>query len=181
LALLGIAVVAFAAVQMWPSQSAAPAASASNSRAARKGASGTVDPASLSVRLDALQGKRPGPGAADRNPFRFQPKPPPPPPPQPKPESGGARGAAPEPPPVPAGPPPPPPIPLKFFGIVEKPGAGKVAAFTDCRSTYYGREGEVVAGQYRLVKIGIESVVMEYTDGRGRATIRLSGQECVSK
>lgn len=181
LILLGIAVVAFAAVQMWPSQSAAPAAPTSNSRAARKGTPGTVDPTSLNVRLDALQGKRPGPGEAERNPFRFQPKPPPPPPPQPKTESGGARGAALEPPPVPAGPPPPPPIPLKFFGIVEKPGAGKVAAFTDCRATYYGREGEVVAGQYRLVKIGIESVVMEYTDGRGRTTIRLSGQECVSK
>ena len=42
-------------------------------------------------------------------------------------------------------------------------------------------EGDIIAGQYRLVKIGVESVVMEYVDGRGRTTIRLSGQECVGK
>ena len=41
--------------------------------------------------------------------------------------------------------------------------------------------GEIVAGQYRLVHIGVESVVMEYADGRGRETIRMSGQECVGK
>jgi hypothetical protein len=56
-----------------------------------------------------------------------------------------------------------------------------VAAFSDCRMTMRGREGEVIAGQYRLVHIGVESVVMEYVDGRGRETIRMSGQECVGK
>jgi hypothetical protein len=44
-----------------------------------------------------------------------------------------------------------------------------------------GKEGDVIAGQYRLVHIGNESVVMEYVDGRGRTTIRQSGQECVGK
>jgi len=53
--------------------------------------------------------------------------------------------------------------------------------FSDCRSTMRGKEGEIIAGQYRLVKIGTESVVMEYVDGRGRQTIRQSGQECVGK
>jgi hypothetical protein len=78
-------------------------------------------------------------------------------------------------------PPPPPKIPLKFIGIIEERGGGKLAAFSDCRVTMHGREGEIVAGQYRLVHIGIESVVMEYADGRGRETIRMSGQECVGK
>ena len=44
-----------------------------------------------------------------------------------------------------------------------------------------GREGDIIDGRYRLVRIGVESVVMEYLDGRGRTTIRLSGQECVSE
>jgi hypothetical protein len=133
------------------------------------------------VRLDELKETRPEPGEAERNPFRFKPPPPPPPP---VPTGRGAGNASKPPAPEDTGPPPPPPpppIPLKFFGIVEKPGLGKLAAFTDCRATYYGREGDIIAGQYRLVKIGIESVVLEYVDGRGRTTIRQSGQECVNK
>ena len=69
-----------------------------------------------------------------------------------------------------------------LIGLMEGvPGQGKVAAFSDCRTTMRGREGEIIAGQYRLVKIGVESVVLEYVDGRGRTTIRMSGQECVGK
>jgi hypothetical protein len=64
---------------------------------------------------------------------------------------------------------------------MDVPKLGKVAALSDCRMTMRGREGEVIAGQYRLVRIGVESVVMEYVDGRGRTTIRMSGQECVGK
>jgi hypothetical protein len=83
---------------------------------------------------------------------------------------------------APTGPAQPPAIPLKYIGLMEGvPGQGKVAAFSDCRTTMRGREGEIIAGQYRLVKIGVESVVVEYVDGRGRTTIRMSGQECVGK
>jgi hypothetical protein len=70
---------------------------------------------------------------------------------------------------------------LKFIGLMEVPGMGKIAAFSDCRTTFRGREGEILDGRYRLVRIGVESVVMEYADGRGRTTIRMSGQECVGK
>jgi hypothetical protein len=41
---------------------------------------------------------------------------------------------------------------------------------------YHGREGETIEGRYRIVRIGQESIVMEYEDGRGRTTIRLTGQ-----
>ena len=82
-----------------------------------------------------------------------------------------ARPTSGPPPPV-TGPPPPPPIPLKFIGIVEKPGGLKVAAMSDCRSTYYGSEGQIIDGRYRLIKIGVESMVIEYVDGRGRTTVR---------
>ncbi len=84
-------------------------------------------------------------------------------------------------PPVPTGPPPPPPIPLKFIGTVEPTPGDRVAALSDCRYTFRGREGDIVDGRYRLVRIGVESIVMEYLDGRGRTTIRLNGQECVSR
>jgi hypothetical protein len=77
----------------------------------------------------------------------------------------------------PAGAPPLPPIPLRFIGIVEAPGQAKrLAALVDSTGhTFQGREGDVVVGQYRILKIGVESIDMAYLDGRGRQTIRLSG------
>jgi hypothetical protein len=77
---------------------------------------------------------------------------------------------------VPAGPPPPPPIPIKFFGLVELRGQ-RVAAFTDTRgSTFYGKEGDIIEGRYRVRRVSTDSVELEYLDGRGRQTIRLTGQ-----
>ena len=89
LAVLGVALVALVAYQMWPEQSAAPALGASNRQAAnrrtgaaRSGAArGEIDPAELKVRLEALQAKAPDFDKDERNPFRFQPPPAPPPPP----------------------------------------------------------------------------------------------------
>jgi hypothetical protein len=43
-------------------------------------------------------------------------------------------------------------------------------------SPIYGKEGETVLGQYRVLKIGVESIDIAYADGRGRQTIRLTGQ-----
>ena len=169
LALLGVVVVAFVAFRMWPAGEAVPAIPASNHPQAASRGQKAVQPSDLEVRLGTLTAPRPAPDDAVRNPFRFQPKPAPPP-----------VAVAPPPPPMPAGPPPvtgpppPPPIPLKFIGIVEKAGL-KVAAMSDCRSTYYGTEGEVIDGRYRLVRIGVESMVIEYVDGRGRTTVRLEG------
>jgi hypothetical protein len=39
----------------------------------------------------------------------------------------------------------------------------------------YGKEGDVIDGRYRIVRIGVESIELTYLDGRGRQTIRLSG------
>ena len=73
-------------------------------------------------------------------------------------------------------PPTVPPIPLKFIGTMEQ-GSRKVAIFSDGRGLpVYAFEGQLVLGQYKLVKIGVESVVMEYPDGRGRQTIPMRGQ-----
>ncbi len=123
------------------------------------------------VHLDALEAGRQEPGAATRDIFRFRVKPPPPPPPPPKPVVGPSL------PPPPPGPPPVPPITLKFIGVVETaPPGRRVAVLSDGRgSPVYGHEGETVLGQYRILRIGAESIEMSYLDGRGRQTIRLSG------
>ncbi len=82
-------------------------------------------------------------------------------------------------PPAPTGPPPPPPpppIPYKFIGLVESGPAKRIAVLSDGRgSPVYGREGDIIEGRYRILRIGAESIEMEHIDGRGRQTIRLSG------
>jgi len=81
-------------------------------------------------------------------------------------------------PPVPTGPPPPPPITLRFIGLIEAPPrTGRVALLSDGRGgLMYGREGDTVDGRYRMLRVGLDSIEMAYLDGRGRQTIRLSGQ-----
>jgi hypothetical protein len=76
----------------------------------------------------------------------------------------------------PPGPPPPPPITLKFIGIVRKTGQdAPIAVLSDARGIYHGREGDLIEGRYRIVRIGNETIEMTYADGRGRQLIRLSG------
>ena len=54
---------------------------------------------------------------------------------------------------------------------------GRVAILSDARGgVFYGREGEIVEGRYRILKIGVESIDIAYLDGRGRQTIRHTGQ-----
>jgi hypothetical protein len=113
-----------------------------------------------------------------RNLFQFKPKAPPPAPRPAVPVAGGPALGAPVviAPPVPQGPPPPPPITLKYIGVLET-AQGRVAAFRDTGGDIvYGKEGDIIDGRYRLLKIGVESADLAYVDGRGRQTIRLSGQ-----
>ena len=170
LVLLGVAVAGFFATRTWSGSTVTPAPSSNQAKSQKKD-DARIDPKELKVRLEALEASRPEEGGSDRNPFRFQPKAAPAPPP-----------SAFKPPPVetaPAGPPPPPPIPpipLKYMGSVEKPGGVKIAALSDCRAaTFAAAEGETVDGRYRVVKIGIESLMIEYVDGKGRQTLRREG------
>lgn len=184
LLVLGALVVVLAAVivrMVWPATSGAPAAAsnpaAANATPARRAPNtpaAPAAPAGAGVHLDALNAERPKP-ETERNLFRFKPKAPPPPPPV-------AVATAPpvSAPVVPTGPPPPPPlapITLKFIGIVEAPSHGeKIAILSDGRNApFYGKEGAIIEGRFRILKIGVESVEMAYADGRGRQTIRLTG------
>lgn len=183
LILLGLAVLALVVVKLMPSGSATPTRPASNQPgpAATTGQTAALNPKDLDVRVEDLQTDRPPPSGDSRNPFGFQPKAAPPPPDMPPPVMTAPPVT--NVPPVdttPRGDPPPPPIPLKYLGIVEGQGR-KLAALSDCKFTYTGEEGEIVDGRYRLVKIQTESVIMEYVDGRGRTTIRQSGQDCVGR
>lgn len=147
-----------------------------SAREARGGGNGFVASTPPEVRLDALEAPPPAPAASARNPFRFQPVAAPGPtavrpvpPPNVAALPGGASGTA-EPGVRAAA-----PIALKFIGIIEAPGVGKVAALSDGRFVYHGREGDIIDGRYRIVKIGVESIVLEHVDGHGRQTIRLTG------
>ena len=79
---------------------------------------------------------------------------------------------------VPTGPPPPPPIPLRFIGYLDQAGeVPRVAVLSDGRGNVFnGEEGDVIEGRYRVLRIGNDSADLIYVDGRGRQTIRLSGQ-----
>jgi hypothetical protein len=77
---------------------------------------------------------------------------------------------------VPAGPPPPPPIAVKFFGLITVRGE-RVATFSDARgNVFHGKEGDIIEGRYRVLRVGTDSVELAYLDGRGRQTLRLTGQ-----
>lgn len=137
-------------------------------------------PVAEGVRLDALSVSRAKPSEATRDPFRFRAK-----------GAGGPANASsspgapvftPVPAPAaasePAGPPPPPPISLKFIGVVETADGLKLAVLSqgEGRAPMHGKEGDIIDGRYRILKIGTESIEMAYLDGRGRQTIRLTGQ-----
>jgi hypothetical protein len=75
--------------------------------------------------------------------------------------------------------PPPPPIPLKYYGF----GAGKPAEgprrgffFSGDNQTgdiYVAAEGETVKDRYKVIRFGVNSVVMEDTTNQSQQTLPL--------
>ena len=62
----------------------------------------------------------------------------------------------------------------------ERP-ADRIAIFGDPRSQglgapVYGKEGDIIEGRYRVLRVGTDSAELAYLDGRGRQTLRMSGQ-----
>jgi hypothetical protein len=173
LIVLAIVAAGGLAYEMWPA--AMPKSPPSNERDARQPQQGKAGGGSLDVRLDELKQPPPAVGDAKRNPFRFYVPPPPPPPPRPTPAPAppqlhpGDQGYVPPP------PPPPPPITIKFIGV-EEHGGKKMAIFSDGKGLpVWASEGQIVFGQYKLLKIGVESVTMSYLDGKGTQTIPMRG------
>jgi hypothetical protein len=69
-------------------------------------------------------------------------------------------------------------IPLKYIGLLDVPSqAGRVAILSDGGgNVFYGREGAIIEGRYLLIQVNPVALELSYLDGRGRQTIRLSGQ-----
>ena len=158
---------------MWPSSSA-PSASTPPAQPTGAAPVARTSPAPVTpVKLDALSAQRQQPGDTARNPFRYKPKVAAPSPKQAPPP---VVFAEPEKPVAPSGPPPPAPIQLKFLGILTRANGVKWAVLSDGKVQMFGRDGDIVDGRYRIVKIGTESIEMAHLDGRGRQVIRLTGQ-----
>ena len=169
-----LAVLAAVAGMAWylfggTGQTALPV-TASNSPTAATGAAKAAGPIGLPepLKLAALGTTLDPEGEAARNPFRFG-QPPPPPPPK-------YVAPPPAPPPPPPGPPPVPDIPLQLVLLETLPGNVRTATVRDTVSSslFSGLEGQVLDGRYRLVKIGLESVVVSYLDGSGQKTLPLA-------
>jgi hypothetical protein len=176
--LLAVLAIVLAGIAIWLWNGASPTTAgsqtASNVRNPARAKQASPGLAAPVVRLDTLESPKPEPGTADRNLFRFKQKAAPAPPPMP---TAPPRPVVPQPPTSMAG--GVPPITLKFIGIIEmSEQKRRVALLTDGKGgvSIYGEEGDVIEGRYKILKIGVESIEMAYLDGRGRQTIRLSGQ-----
>ncbi len=137
----------------------------------------TIDP---TLRLDLLAKVQEVPleGSGARSVFQFSSPPPPPLPKEPKimPKLPGGKAAE-QPKPVEAGPPkppPPPPINLKYYGFTSARGAArKTAFFLDGEDILVAAEGDLVKKRYKVVRIGVNSVVMEDVDSKSQQTLPL--------
>lgn len=145
---------------------------ASNGRGASRSAQATPQVTAPDVHLAALSAEHPKPDSADRNLFKFKEKPLPSPRPivPPVASTQPTRGG---PPPAPTV----PPIRLKFIGYIETANGQKIALLSDgIGQPEHAVEGGTALGQYKIWRIGVESIDISYLDGRGRQTIRLNGQ-----
>jgi hypothetical protein len=134
-----------------------------------------IDPA---LRLDLLAKVRnaSAEGGA-RSLFEFS-QPPAPPPPKVKPivptAAVAASPPAPKAPPEPPKPPPPPPITLKFYGYAGTTRSGtRRAFFLDGDDIVVAGENETVKNRYKIVRIGVNSAVVEDTTNQNQQTLPL--------
>jgi len=77
----------------------------------------------------------------------------------------------------PAGPPPvppPPPIPLKFYGYSNaQRGGPRRAFFLDGEDIQVAGENEMIRNRYKVIRIGVNSVVVEDTTNKNQQTLPL--------
>lgn len=141
----------------------------------------TVDPTlrtDLLAKLDAIRVE-----GGSRSLFDFAQAPPPPKPKGPPEPKIIPKPFGPQPPPTEAAKveppkPPPTPIPLKFYGFIS-PVRTKVkrAFFLDGEDIIVASEGELIKRRYKVVRIGINSVVMEDVEQKHQQTIPLTEEQ----
>ncbi len=157
----------------WQPTTAGPVA-APNDRGSSRTVQAPPQVTAPDVHLAALSAEHPKPDSTDRNLFRFKERPLPVPPPRRMtppvvaPTSPGQGGT-----PTPTV----PPIRVKFIGYIETASGQKIALLSDgIGQPEHVVEGGTALGQYRIWRIGVESIDISYLDGRGRQAIRLNGQ-----
>ncbi len=70
--------------------------------------------------------------------------------------------------------PPPPPIPLRFYGYTTQARQGaKRAFFLEGEDIFVASEGDVVKKRYKVVRIGVNSVVVEDIEHKHEQTLPL--------
>jgi len=70
--------------------------------------------------------------------------------------------------------PPPPPIPLKFYGYVNASRGGlRQAFFLDGDDIFVAGENDVIRNRYKVVRIGVNSAVVEDTTNKNQQTLPL--------
>lgn len=110
--------------------------------------------------------------------FEFS-QPPAPPPPKVEPIKPAtppppAEAAKPTGPPEPPKPPPPPPIPLKYYGFAGPPQSGQRRAFfLDGEDIFVAGENDLVRNRYKIIRIGVNSAVVEDTTNKNQQTLPL--------
>lgn len=89
-------------------------------------------------------------------------------------KAGDAANAGPPKPAGPPTPPPPPPIPLKFYGYAnQQKGGPKRAFFLEGEDIFVAGENETVHNRYKIIKIGVNSAVVEDTADKHQQTLPL--------
>lgn len=74
--------------------------------------------------------------------------------------------------------PPPPPINLKFYGFISPADAPvKRAFFLDGEEIFVAGEGDVIRKKYKIVRIGVNSAVVEDTEHQHQQTLALVEQK----
>jgi hypothetical protein len=110
--------------------------------------------------------------------FEFYTPPPPPPPSVPPIKPGPQQSAVARPPEPPKGPPPaprPPPIPLKFYGYSGAlRSTARRAFFLDGEDIVQAGENETIGNRYKIVRIGVNSAVVEDTVAKNQQTLPLA-------
>jgi hypothetical protein len=122
------------------------------------------------------------PAGGDRDLFQILKAPPPPKVPElakgPEPKIYPFVGPRQPPPPLPPQPPPPtpppPPITLKYYGFsARRPDGKRTAYFLDGDDILQGIEGDTLKGQYRIMQISVDKVLVEDTRAKRRQYVAL--------
>jgi hypothetical protein len=134
-----------------------------------------IDP---SLHLDLLAKVKAVPlSGGSRSLFEFAQPPAPPPPEVAKIYPKVGPNPPPPPPPAPVKPPtpPPPPIPLKFYGYsgTARSSGLRSAFFLDGDDIVIAKETDMVRNRYKIVRIGVNSAVVEDTTNKNQQTLPL--------